>query len=350
MIIIKKIYFLLITILFFSCMEPNDEDLWSVEQISILNTQGFCRDVSIEKNIAYVASGQAGVQVWDLESENVLNEYLGYSQDGSYIEFDDISIVKRDDVNNLLFVTETNKKVKVFYFDDSSNFVYRNEIMSDRTKDYVSFPTGVNRFTMYVADNDDGLKWGTYRSDTTTVFNLEIINWMPTAGGELSTDGKPLGIDSNGEDLVAMAVDQLGVEFYSLIFDQSIENSGGEPVFLSRFDLSGNAEQVKLTEKGAYISVDDFGAYFLKKESILSGEGLAIHFAEDLTVDHISVENNIAVLSIGSKGVALYDISDFNNPKAKGIFDVGYTYKTEFWNGHILICTRLGLKLAKINI
>jgi hypothetical protein len=348
MIIIKKVYFLLIALLFFSCMEPNDEGLWSVEQISVLNTQGFCRSVSIKDNIAYVASGQAGVQVWDLVSGKVLHNYLGYSQDGSYIEFDDISIVKRDDVNNLLFVTESNKKVKVFYFDDSSNFVYRNEIMSDRTKDYVSFPTGGNRFTMYVADNDDGLKWGTYRSDTTTVFN--IINWMPTAGGEISTDGKPLGIDSNGEDLVAMAVDQLGVEFYSLIYDQTIENAAGEPSFLSKFDLGGNAEQVNLVEKGAYISADDFGAYFIKKEVILSGEGLAIHFAEDLTVDHISVEDDIAILSIGSKGVALYDVSDIENPKAKGIFDVGYTYKTEFWNGHILICTRSGLKIAKINI
>ena len=161
---------------------------------------------------------------------------------------------------------------------------------------------------------------------------------------------KAVGIDSNGENLVAMAVDQLGVEFYNLIFNQSIENAGGEPVFLSRFDLGGNAEQVKLVDNGAYISVDDFGAYFIEKESILSGDGEAIHFAEGLTVDHISIKDDIAVLSIGSKGIALYDISDIHNPKAKGIFDVGYTYKTEFWDEYILICTRSGLKTAKINI
>ena len=79
---------------------------------------------------------------------------------------------------------------------------------------------------------------GTYRSDTTVVFNLEIINWMPTIGGELLTDGKPLGIDAtrsfplrNDNDIVAMAVDQLGVEFYNLVYDLSDENSGGEPSF-----------------------------------------------------------------------------------------------------------------------
>ena len=105
------------------------------------------------------------MQIWDLQTGVKVHEYLGYSQDGSYIEFNDISIVQRDEVNDLIFVTESNKKVKVFYYGDSSEFVYRNEIMSDRTKDYISFPNAGNKFTMYVADNDDGLKWGTYNSN-----------------------------------------------------------------------------------------------------------------------------------------------------------------------------------------
>ena len=155
-------------------------------------------------------------------------------------------------------------------------------------------------FARLVADNDDGLKWGTYRSDTTVVFNLEIINWMPTTGGELLTDGKPLGIDAtrsfplrNDNDIVAMAVDQLGVEFYNLVYDLSDENSGGEPSFLSKFDLGGNAEQVSITDDGAYIACDDFGAYFISLESIRTGEGVAVSFAEDLNVDHISVKSII---------------------------------------------------------
>ena len=77
-------------------------------------------------------------------------------------------------------------------------------------------------------------------------------------------------------------------------------------------------------------------------------EGIIPHIQVHDELD-ISVKDDIAVLSIGSKGIALYDVSDIQNPKAKGIFDVGYTYKTEFWNGQILICTRSGLKTAKIN-
>ena len=215
--------------------------------------------------------------------------------------------------------------------------------MSDKTKDFISFNVPGNRFTMFVADNDDGLKWGTYRSDTTIVFNIEIINWMPSTGGEVATDGKPLGVDSDGVSKVVMAVDQLGVEFYDL------DSLGAEPVLSSRFDLEGNAEQVKLTDIGAFVSCDDFGAYFLSNNYIESGQGSVTHFAEDLTVDHISVNDNIAVLSIGPRGIALYDISDPLKPEPRGIFDIGYVYRSKFWKGKLLACTRSGLKIVTIS-
>jgi hypothetical protein len=260
-----------------------------------------------------------------------LHAFPGYYQDGSYLEFDDIALVQRDEENKLIFVTESNKKVKIFHFGDDSEFLYRNEIMSDKTKDFISFYLPGNRFTMFVADNDDGLKWGTYRSDTTNVFNLEIINWMPLSGGEVATDGKPLGIDSDGVSRVAMAVDQLGVEFYD------IDTLGSEPVLSSKYDLDGNAEQVELTDIGAFVSCDDFGAYFLTENYINSGQGSVIHFAEDLTVDHISVKDNVAVLSIGPRGIALYDISDPLKPESRGIFDVGYVYKSSLLFQNLLL-------------
>ena len=80
----KNLYFLLIFLICFSCMEPNDEDLWSIEEENILNTQGFCRNVSVSENIAYVAAGQSGVQIWDLQTGVKVHEYLGYSQAVSY--------------------------------------------------------------------------------------------------------------------------------------------------------------------------------------------------------------------------------------------------------------------------
>ena len=343
MIIIKKVIFIPIIIFFIGCMHPNEESIWSVSEGVVLSTDGFCRNVSVSNDLAYVAAGQSGVQVWDLISGERLHGFLGYSQDGSYLEFDDIALVQRDEENDLIFVAESNKKVKIFHFGDDNELLYRNEIMSDKTKDFISFNVSGNRFTMFVADNDDGLKWGTYRSDTTIVFNIEIINWMPSIGGEVATDGKPLGVDSDGVSKVVMAVDQLGVEFYDF------DTLGAEPVLSSRFDLEGNAEQVKLTDIGAFVSCDDFGAYFLSNNYIESGQGSVTHFADDLTVDHISVNDNIAVLSIGPRGIALYDISDPLKPEPRGIFDIGYVYRSKFWNGKLLACTRSGLKIVTIN-
>ena len=343
MIIIKKVIFIPITLFFIGCMHPNEESIWSVSEGMVLSTDGFCRNVSVSNDLAYVAAGQSGVQVWDLNSGQRLHAFPGYYQDGSYLEFDDIALVQRDEENKLIFVTESNKKVKIFHFGDDSEFLYRNEIMSDKTKDFISFYLPGNRFTMFVADNDDGLKWGTYGSDTTVVFNLEIINWMPSSGGEVTTDGKPLGIDSDGISRVAMAVDQLGVEFYD------IDTLGSEPVLSSKYDLDGNAEQVELTDIGAFVSCDDFGAYLLTENFISSGQGSVIHFAEDLTVDHISVKGNVAVLSIGSRGIALYDISDPLKPDSRGIVDVGYVYRSQFWNDKLLLCMRSGLKIVTIN-
>ena len=97
----------------------------------LFDTQGFCRNVSVSGNKAFVAAGQAGVQVWDLNSGNKLHEYQGYSQDGSYIEFDDISIVQRDSVNDLIFVTESNKKVKIFIQVNLGNEVQKSGVLKN---------------------------------------------------------------------------------------------------------------------------------------------------------------------------------------------------------------------------
>jgi len=345
MINIKKLSLIVFIIYVGGCMDPNQEDIWSVKVDVVLNTNGFCRSLSVSNDTAYVAAGQSGVQIWDLNNEVKLQNYFGYIQDFANIEFDDIVLVKRDEVNNLIFVTESNKKVKIFESFIDTQFVYRNEIMSDRTKDYISFSSSNNRFTMFVADNDDGLKWGKYRPDTTVdVFTGSVsINWLPVVGGEILSEGKPLGIDSDGESKVVMAVDQLGVEFFSF------DTIGNEPTFTKKIDLEGNAEQIKLAETGVFVSCDDAGAYFISNSYIEFDEGSLTQFAMDLTVDHISTNNNIAILSLGSSGIALYDISDPKNPISKGIFDIGYVYKSYVWKDRFLLCTRSGIKIISIN-
>lgn len=340
MINIKKIV-LLVSLYFQGCMEPNSNNLWSVSIDSVFETQGFARSVTIEGSKAFVAAGQSGSQIWDLSGRSLIQDFMGYEEGGTFLEFEDISLVKRDSINNLLFLSESNQDVKIFHLDNESNLTYRNTIMSARTKDFIAFPSALDQFVMYSADNDDGLKWHFYNLDTTSSFGIEFIEWTPFGGSEIYTPGKPLGIDSDGQNLIAMAVDQLGVELFS------IDSLGADPVLIGRVDTEGNAERVTITTEGLFVACDNAGAAYIPLENY--GSRTPVPFASDFTVDHIAVFNDIAVLSLGSRGIALFDVSNPEDPIEKGVFPIGYTYMSAFWKGKLVVCSREGLQLVTIS-
>ena len=150
-----------------------------------------------------------------------------------------------------------------------------------------------------------------------------------------------MGIDSDGVNFIALAVDQLGVELYS------IDGLGAEPVLNGRIDTEGNAEKVTLVSDGGFAACDDAGAVYIPIENF-SDIHTTYRFAEDLTVDQVAVLGNIAALTLGSKGIALYDISDPTMPEEKGIFPIGYSYKSQFWGEKLLVCSREGLQILTV--
>ena len=340
MININKVLFVL-ALIFNGCMQPDTDDLWSINIDAIMNTEGFARSVTIEGSNAYVAAGQAGIQIWDLQNYSSLYDFKGYTEGGTFLEFEDLALVGRDTVNNLLFLSESNQDVKIFYFNNNENLIYRNTIMSARTKDFISFPSNNDQFVMYSADNDDGMKWHFYNLDTTNSFGIEFIEWTPFGGSEIYTPGKPQGIASDGLGYIVMAVDQLGVELFS------IDSLGADPILVGRVDTDGNAEKVTLTNTGVFVACDNAGAAYIPIENFSTSK-LSYSFARDFTVDHIAISEDIAVLSLGSKGIALYDISDPESPIEKGIFPIGYTYMSAFLDGKLLVCSREGLQAITI--
>ena len=342
MIDIRKLSFsLAIFMMFDGCIEPITESLWSISVDSILQTDGFARDVAVAENTAFIAAGQSGIQVWDLPSRSKSIGFTGYEEGGTFLEFNDLLLIGRDEANKLIFVSESNEDVKIFHYDGGDSLIYRNTIMSARTKDFISFSSSVDQFIMYAADNDDGMKWHTYNLDTTSSFGIEFIAWTPIGGTEIYTPGKPMGIDSDGVNFIALAVDQLGVELYS------IDALGAAPVLNGRVDTEGNAEKVTLVEDGVFAACDDAGAVYIPTENF-SDVYRTYRFAEDLTVDHVAVRGNIAALTLGSKGIALYDISDPTMPEERGIFPIGYSYKSQFWGEKLLVCTREGLQILAV--
>ena len=60
-------------LVFFGCMRPDDENLWSVSIENTIQTDGFARDVYLQGDTAFIAAGQSGVQVWNLQSSSLLN-------------------------------------------------------------------------------------------------------------------------------------------------------------------------------------------------------------------------------------------------------------------------------------
>ena len=173
-------------------MDPDTEKLWNISIENIFDTQGFARSVIVEGSRAYVAAGQSGSQIWDLQDNDLVKDFTGYEEGGTFLEFEDLALIGRDPVNNLLFLSESNQDVKIFHLDETDSLIYRNTIMSARTKDFISFPSNNDQFVMYSADNDDGMKWHFYNLDTTNSFGIEFIEWTPFGGSEIYTPGNTM--------------------------------------------------------------------------------------------------------------------------------------------------------------
>ena len=65
----KHLILLLIIASVFSCMEPDTEDLWTLNKLAHVETEGYCRDVFISGDSVFVAAGQAGIQLWDISTK-----------------------------------------------------------------------------------------------------------------------------------------------------------------------------------------------------------------------------------------------------------------------------------------
>lgn len=331
--------FMTTLMIFVGCMEPNKEDVWAMDITHTINTNGFCRFVDIHNDTAYIAAGQAGVQIWDLQTQTQIATIDQYS---SSQDLSDIAQVEYAPSVSKLFALENNSRVVIMDFLNGDSLAVLGEEMSEKTRE-IRVLEGSDSYTILAADNDDGLKWNQFD------FFPEWGIWSNVAGTELSTPGKPMGLDYF-EGNIALAVDQQGVELWTL------DSLGADPVFVNRLDTPGNAEKVTLTESSLFVACDNAGARHIPLINFTNGSSrtppenpyIETQFAEDLTVDHIAVNGNIAALSLGSKGVALYDITSPGIPEPRGIFDVGYTYYSTFWGDKLAVCTREGLIMLNI--
>lgn len=326
------------------CLEPAFDDIWTLDQQLHIQTVGYCRDIERDGTRVILGADQAGVEIWDLAAGNTSADFVLRIDSLTVTkQLDDVVNIGFSSVNNRLFVIENNAKVIPITLTSSDSFYADLETMSTFSKDLVVLDEAVpgipdSAYILIVADRDDGLKvqsfsyinffgvWGWYESGLISV--------------ELGSDGLPTGVDCR-DSLVAMSNGQTGISLYQFAPDfKSITK-------LTQFDTPRFAEDVTLDPPYIYVSDSDGG--MLIYQILASGE---IQFlsksAENLNVQHIVVSGDIAVLSLGSRGIALYDISDKSHPANKGIHDIGYTYEITYDGDSIYACTRDGLKIYRI--
>ncbi len=328
----KKLILLSIIASLFSCMEPNPEDIWTLNKIAQVDTEGYCRDVYISGDSVFVAAGQAGVQLFDISTitsptliwSMSLSE-LGVSKEISQVEYK--SSIKQ------LFALESNERP--IHIDlslgDTASVV--GQFSSEQTKEFRVIIKSTNSFTMYAADNDDGLKISTFEYDSS--FGL----WFNTAGDEIASVGNPNGIDIYENEIV-LTLDQLGIEAF--------HNEGGSITSSYHIDLEGNARAVTM-ENGEefYIACEDGGAFRLSTGFSAQWEYM-VQFAKDLFVTHVTSNDHQLAVSCASNGLGLYEAVQPSAVEERGIHDIGYVYHSEFSNGYVFAATREGLQILQI--
>ena len=324
---------LLIVSTIFSCIEPNSENLWKLNEVVHIETEGYCRDVYISGDSVFVAAGQGGVQLWDIGTitapkllwKKSLAE-LGVNKEITQVTY--ASSIKQ------LFALESNERPLHIDLSSGDTASVQGQFSSEQTKEFRVLTNDANSFTVYAADNDDGLKLSTFEYDTG--FDL----WFNTAGDEIVSFGNPNGIDMYENEIV-LTLDQLGIEAF--------HNENGIITSSYQIDLEGNARAVTMLNGGEfYVACEDAGAFKLATGfSAQSDE--KIQFANDLFVTHIAVNNNQLALSCASNGLALYEPDGNTTISARGIHDIGYVYHAEFSGGYLFVATREGLQIFEID-
>ena len=328
-------YFLFILFFFsaFRCMEPNNENLWNLNKIVGIDTEGYCRDVYVSGDSVFVAAGQAGIQLWDIST--ITSPRLVWKRSLSDLGVNkEISQVEYKSSIRQLFALESNERP--IHIDlsipDSVNVL--GQFSSEKTKEFRVKTNNTNSFTVYAADNDDGLKSSTFEYDS--FYKL----WFNTSGNEISSIGNPNGIDIIS-DLIVLTLDQLGIQAFQ--YENSIINS------LYHIDLPGNARAITISDTDEYyVACEDEGAFKIVS-NYPDHPPVKIQFGEDLYVTHVAISSNQIALSCAANGISLYDRISNDNIESRGIHNIGYVYHAEFYNNYLFAASREGLQIFQID-
>ncbi|MFQ6606776.1 MAG: hypothetical protein ACE5DP_03905 [Fidelibacterota bacterium] len=329
-------------LLSWGCLQPEREALWELDLVGQADTRGYCRDIFLQNDTAFVAAGQAGVQLWDISdvaNPILLQEFNLVSDLGLTKEIMQVQYAPQV---QQLFALENNERPLQVDLSLPDTSILIGQISSEQTKEFVVLDQP-DSFTVYAADFDDGLKWSFFTYDTT--YKL----WVNTKEGEIPGTGPPNGV-AYYQGLLVLTLGQLGVDFYY------VNGLSQPPEFLGTIDTEGFARSVTIVDPSTvYVACEEGGVYqielapIIKLQQPFSPDNYEmIRFATDLDVDDIAVDGHQAALCLGSKGLALYDLTQPDEPVSRGIFNIGHAYHATFSQEYLFVATREGMQIFNI--
>lgn len=335
-----------------ACLEPETDDVWQLDTRGSIPTIGYCRDVIVQDSLAYIAAGQAGLQIWKIMAAGTLLEELELLARVDSLsatkQFDDVYRLGVSALNNRVFAIESGSKVYPLTIHSWDSITADLETMSLYTQDFLvldALEPGIpdSTYLLVAADRDDGLKVQSYRYRPF----LGVWGWYEDPG-YISGEGQTFGFQDGRPSALAytpghfaLGVGQIGVALFSV--DLVAPAIG----FREVYDTPGNALGVAWQPPHLFVAADDGGLVIFE----LGQDGKLARLAaagSGLGVEHVTVRGAVAALSLGNNGLALMDISDPGKPVERGIFKIGYIYRSFFAHDYLFVARREGLLIVKI--
>lgn len=293
----KTVYFFLFLFLITFCgrPEPPDDEIHTFEIISVCPLPGYAMDIDLMGDLAYVADGQGGLQIVDInnpDSTFVVGEYMS--------EKSIVGIAVRDTFAYLA-VSHSQGGIKIINVAQPSEPVFIGEDNWYYGYNVVAPPN--DTMYVYVA--------GGYWFVVENVSNPQY----PSFVRRFSTPGDIRGIYVV-DSMVYLACEQMGLHILNLAKPNS-------EAIVGWVDTPSNARNIFVKENYAYITDGRAGLVIINVSDPENPEIVSIYDTPDYA-NNVFISGNYAYIADGDGGLQVIDISNPEEPVYYGSLEMSY--------------------------
>jgi hypothetical protein len=295
--------------------EPHEQATYTI--LSTCQLPGYAEDIALSGNYAYIANGQAGLQIIDIsdpESTALIGEYItGKSAQGVAIR-DSLAFIATASGNGLVVVNIENPAACSLLGADPGYTEYRVFALPDT-------------FYVYIAALDFFI-----------IENCSIPQY-PYYDERVSTPGDARGIFVYNS-LAFVACEQMGLYIYYTARPDSAVYLVGS------IDTPSNAQNVYVSGDLAYVA-DGRGGLIIIDISDPAAPFITGIYNTPEYANNVHVVNDLAYVADGDGGIQVVDVSDPADPVLYGMIETSYASDVVVRDSLVYIADRdLGLIIA----